>query len=72
MKITRPTHTSLGGAGDLTTAAKKLIVKLVDTCTNDTNNLLHNEDVNKFVKSHMKERATSSAKHTLGNLYNNI
>ena len=72
MEITRPTHTSLGGAGDLTTAAKKLIVKSVDNLNNDTNNLLHNEDVNKFVKSHMKERATSSAKHTLGNLYNNI
>ena len=30
LKITRPTHTSLGGVSDLATAAKKLIVKLVD------------------------------------------
>ena len=34
-------------------------------------NLLHDEDINKFVKSHIKEQAKLSAKHILGNLYNN-
>ena len=51
---TKPIHTSLGGVGDLTTAAKKLIVKLVDNSNNNTRNLLHDEDVNEFIKSHIK------------------
>ena len=72
MKITRPTHTSLAGVGDLTTSANKLIVKLVDSSNNNISNLLHNEDANKFVQCHIKEQAKSSAKYILGNLYNNI
>ena len=72
MKITRPTHTSLGGVGDLATAAKQIIVQLVDNSNNNINNLLHDEDVNKFVKSHIKAQAKSSAKRILGNLYNNM
>ena len=54
MKITRPTHTSHGGVGDLTTAAKTNI-KLVDSRINNTNNILHDEGINKFVRSHIKE-----------------
>ena len=72
MEITKPTHTTLVGVGDLTTAAKKFLVKLVDNSINDINELLHNDDVFKFVKSYIKEQTKSSAKHILGNLYNNI
>ena len=72
MKITRPTHTSSGGVGDLTTTAKKLIVKLVDNSNNNSKNILHDVDVNKCVKSHIAEQAKASSKHILSNLYNNI
>ena len=48
LNITKPTHTTLGGVGDVTTAAKKLIVKLVDN-NNNINNLLHDEDVKKLL-----------------------
>jgi len=65
-------HTSLGGVGDLTTAATKLIVKLVDNSSNNINELLYDDDVNRFVKSHIKYHAKSSAKHILGNFYKNI
>ena len=41
LKITRPTHTSLGGVNDLTTAAKKIIVKLVDNSNNNIKIFLH-------------------------------
>jgi len=45
---------------------------LVDSSNDNINNLLHDEDINTFFKSHTKEQAKSSAKHILGNLYNNI
>ena len=45
---------------------------MVDSSNNNVNNLLHDADINRFVKSHIKEQAKSSAKHILGNLYNNI
>ena len=51
LKITKPTHTTLGGVGDLTTASKKLIIKLVDNSNDSINDLLHDEDVNRFAKS---------------------
>ena len=38
MKITRPTRTSQGGVGDLTTAARNIILKLVDN--SNMNNFL--------------------------------
>ena len=50
-------HTTLGGVSDLTTAAKKKILKLIDNSNNAINNRLHDEDINKFVKSHIKEQA---------------
>ena len=58
--MNRPTHTSQGGVGDLTTAAKNIILKLIDSSNNNDNNLLHGEDINKFVKSHIKEQATQA------------
>ena len=72
LKITKTTHTTLGGVGDLTAASKKLTVKVVDNSNNSVNDLLHDEDVNRFVKSYIRERAKSSAKPILGNLYKNI
>jgi len=45
---------------------------LVDSSNKNTDNLLHDKDMNKFVKSHIKEQAKSSAKHILSNLYHNI
>ena len=39
---------------------------------NNIHNLLHDEDVNEFVKSHIKKPPKSSAKYILGNLYNHI
>ena len=65
-------HTSQSSVGDLTTAAKIIILKLVDSSNNNIYNLLHDEDINKFVKSHIKQQPTSSAKRILGTLYNNI
>ena len=35
LKITKTTHTTLGCVGDLTTASKKLTVKLVDNINNN-------------------------------------
>ena len=70
--MARPTHTSQGGVGGLTTATKKIILKLGDGNNNDINNLLHDEDMTKFLKSHTKGQAKSSAEHILGDLYNNI
>ena len=55
LKITRPTHTSQSSVGDLTTVAKKLIFTLVDSSNNKMNNCLHDEDINIFLKSHMKK-----------------
>ena len=73
LKITKTTHTTLGCVGDLTTASKKLTVKLVDNKNNDDiNDILHDEDVNRFVKSYLREQAKSSAKHKLSSLYENI
>ena len=66
-KLPNP-HTTVGGVGDLTTASKKLIVKLVDKSNNSINDLLHSEDVNKFVRPYIREQAKSSPKHILGNL----
>ena len=68
LKITKSTHTTSGGVGDLTTASKQLIVQLVDNI-NNINNLLHYEGVNRFVKSYIKDQAKSSDKQILGNLY---
>ena len=45
---------------------------MVDSSNNNINNLLHDEDINKFVKSHINEWAKSSAKRILGHMYNNI
>ena len=57
LKIARPTHTSTSSVGDLTTAAKNTIVKLVDNSNNRINNLLHDEDIDKFAQSHIKAQA---------------
>ena len=70
--ITRNTRTSTSKVGDLTSASKKLIVKLIEHGNNNINDLLHNEIVNRFVKTHIREQAHSSAKKILGNIYNNI
>ena len=57
LKITKPTRATLGGVGDLTTAPKKLITKLVDNNGNNINDPLHDEDVNRFVTSYIKDQA---------------
>ena len=62
MLITRNTSTSK--VGDLTSTSKKLIVKLIEHGHNNINDLLPNEVVNRFVKSHIREQAHSSAKKT--------
>ena len=71
MLITKNTSTSKGRVGDLTSTSKKLIVKLIEHGNNNINDLLHNEVVNKFVKSHIRDQANSSAESILGNIYNN-
>ena len=45
---------------------------MVDSSNSNLNNLLLDEDINQFVKSHLKGQAKSSAKRVLGNLYDNI
>ena len=72
LKMTRPTHASKSSVGGLTTAAKNIILTLINSSNNDINNRLHDEDINRFVKSLVKGQAKSSAKHILGNLHNNI
>ena len=67
LKITKPTHTTLGGVG-----AKMLIIKLVDNCNKSIHELSHDEDVNRFVESYIRGQAKSSAKHILGDFYKNI
>ena len=72
MLITRNTNTSTSKVGDLTSTSKKLIFKLLEHGNNNINDLLHNEVVNRFVKTHIREQAHSSANNILGNIYNNI
>ena len=57
-KLPKP-HTTLGGVCDLTTASKKLGVKLADNSNNNVNDLLHDEYVNRFVKSYIRDQAKS-------------
>ena len=49
-----------------------MIVQPVDNSINTINDLLHDEDVNRFVKSYTRYQAKSSAKHILGTSYENI
>ena len=44
----------------------------IEAEVNNINDILHDEDVNRFVKSYIRGQAKSSAKHILGNLYKNI
>jgi len=57
LKITKTTLTTLGRVGDLATASKRLMVKLVDNRNNNVNDLLHDEDVSRFVKSYTRDQA---------------